>query len=85
MNNSNPQAIFANQSKRYFQYLQTHIATNSMVTEATGIKQKNLTRYKATLQKQGLLFEVYKGICKHTKHRASYLTTNKALLPTKKP
>jgi hypothetical protein len=83
MINSFSQATFANQSKCYFQYLQNHIATNSMVSKATGIPQKNLTRYKAILQKQGLLFEVYKGICKHTKYRATYLTTNKNLIPIK--
>ena len=86
MNNSNPQATFIKaQTKIYFQYLQTHIATNSMVSKATGIPQKNLTRYKREFEDAGLLFEVYKGICKHTKHRATYLTTNKALLSTKKP
>jgi Cdc6-like AAA superfamily ATPase len=86
MNNSNPQAIFIKaQTKIYFQYLQTHIATNSMVSKATGIPQKNLTRYKREFEDAGLLFEVYKGICKLTKFRATYLTTNKALLQTKKP
>ena len=86
MNNSNPQATFIKaQTKIYFQYLQTHIATNSMVSKATGIPQKNLTRYKREFEDAGLLFEVYKGICKHTKHRATYLTTNKALIQTKKP
>ncbi len=86
MNNSNPQATFIKaQTKIYFQYLQTHIATNSMVSKATGIPQKNLTRYKREFEDAGLLFEVYKGICKHTKNRATYLTTNKALIQTKKP
>jgi hypothetical protein len=80
MSNSNPQAIFSNQSKTYFNYLQNHIATNSMVSKALNIPQKNLCRYKRDLQDAGLLFEVYKGICKHTKHRATYLTTNKDLL-----
>lgn len=83
MSNSIPQAIFANQSKRYFRYLQNHIATNSMVSKATGIPQKNLTRYKREFEDAGLLFEVYKGICKLTKFRATYLTTNKELLPIK--
>ena len=85
MNNSNPQATFIKaQTKIYFQYLQNNIATNSMVSKATGIPQKNLTRYKREFEDAGLLFEVYKGICKHTKHRATYLTTNKALIPIKK-
>ncbi len=86
MNNSKTQADFIKtQTKIYFQYLQNHIATNSMVSKATGIPHKNLTRYKLMiLEEAGLLFEVYKGICKHTKHRATYLTTNKALIPIKK-
>ena len=66
-----------NEQKRYFEYLKTNVATNSMVTEATGIKQKNLTRYKRTFQK----FDLYKGICKKTKQRATYLTTNPDLIP----
>ena len=76
MSNSNPQAIFANQSKRYFQYLQTHIATNSMVSKATGIPQKNICRYKADLEKKGLLKEVAKRKCRLTGFPAWYLTTN---------
>lgn len=85
MNNSKTQADFIRvQTKIYFQYLQNHIATNSMVSKATGIPHKNLTRYKREFEDEGLLFEVYKGICEHTKHRATYLTTNKALIPIKK-
>jgi Cdc6-like AAA superfamily ATPase len=85
MSNSKPQANFIGvQTKIYFQYLQNHIATNSMVSKALNIPQKNLCRYKRTLEDAGLLFEVYKGICKLTKFRATYLTTNKVLIPTKK-
>ena len=73
------------QQRTVFYYLKQHTATASMVAKATGIPQKNLTRYKREFEDAGLLFEVYKGICKHTKHRATYLTTNKALLSTKKP
>lgn len=81
--NSKPTNYHSNQMAIYFNYLKTHIATNSMVTEATGIPQKNLTRYKREFQIAGLLFEVRKGICKQTKHRATYLTTNKNLIPNK--
>lgn len=85
MSNSKSQASFIKaQTKKYFEYLQNHIATNSMVSKATGIPHKNLTRYKREFEDAGLLFEVYKGICKVTKHRANYLTTNKALIPIKK-
>ncbi len=75
---------FVNQTKVYFQYLQNHIATNSMASKALNIPQKNLCRYKRELQDAGLLFEVSKGICKLTNFRATYLTTNKELIPTKK-
>jgi hypothetical protein len=79
--NDATKTVFLNEQKRYFEYLKNNVATNSMVTEATGIKQKNLTRYKRTLQKIDLLFELYKGICKKTKRRATYLTTNPDLIP----
>jgi hypothetical protein len=73
--------IYLNEQKRYFEYLKKNIATNSMVTDAIGIPQKNLTRYKRTFQKFELLFELYKGICKKTKRRATYLTTDPDLIP----
>ena len=72
--------FFAIQTKIYFNYLNSHIATNSMVAKATGIAQKNLCRYKRTLQRNGQLFEVKKSLCEVTKHRATYLTTNLNLL-----
>ena len=42
---------FESQSKTIFLYLQQHIATASMVADATGITQKNITRYKRNLEK----------------------------------
>jgi len=59
-----------------FQYLKNHIATASMVSESTGVKQKNICRYKADLQKRGQLWEVEKKTCKVTGFKAWYLTTN---------
>lgn len=70
---------FQTQEKTIFHYLQNHIATASMVADATGIPQKNITRYKRDLEKQGLLFEVEKKLCKLTGFRAWYITTNKDL------
>jgi hypothetical protein len=64
------------QLKSIFQFLQNHIATASMVAEATGIYQKNICRYKRDLEKSGRLWEVKKGICQKTGFRAWYLTTN---------
>jgi hypothetical protein len=71
---------FKAQEKRYFEYLKIHIATNSMVTKATGIPQKNLTRYKREFEKKGILKEVYRKFCMLTGFRASYLTTNPDLM-----
>lgn len=93
MTNSNPQATclndlndatdnnYLNEQIRYFEYLKTNVATNSMVTEATGIKQKNLTRYKRTFQKLGLLSEVVQKRCLVTGFKAWYLTTDELLFP----
>jgi DNA phosphorothioation-dependent restriction protein DptG len=67
---------FENQLKTIFQYLQNHIATASMITEATGVPQKNICRYKRDLEKAGKLWEVEKKECKATGFKAWYLTTN---------
>jgi len=77
------QSFFNTQMVQYYNYLKKHIATNSMVSEALNIPQKNLTRYKRFFEKENKLFEVGKGICRKTKFRASYLTTNKNLIPKK--
>ena len=45
-----------NQKKTIFEYLKQHTATASMVTEATGVPQKSICRYKRYLEKQGLLY-----------------------------
>lgn len=67
---------FQNQLKTIFQYLQNHIATASMITEATGVSQKNICRYKRDLEKAGKLYEVEKKKCKATGFKAWYITTN---------
>lgn len=69
------------QLKTIFNYLQTHTATASMVTAATGIPQKCITRYKRDLEDRGLLYEIRKEKCKHTGCKAWYLTTNPELFP----
>ncbi len=74
---------FKSQLKTIFQYLQEHIATASMVSAATGIPQKNITRYKRDLEKAGKLWEISKGFCKHTGFKAWYLTTNPDFSPYK--
>lgn len=69
------------QLKTIFNYLQRNTATASMVTNATGIPQKCITRYKRDLEEQGLLHELKKEKCKYTGFQAWYLTTNKNLFP----
>ena len=63
------------------QYLQEHIATASMVSVATGIPQKNITRYKRDLELLGRLWETEKKICKETGFKAWFLTTNLNMIP----
>lgn len=72
---------FRNQLQTIFEYLQKNIATASMVSDATGVPQKNLCRYKRDLEKAGRLWEIEKKLCKKTGFRAWYLTTD----PTKAP
>lgn len=69
------------QLQTIFQYLKRHIATASMVSNATGIPQKNICRYKRDLEKANRLWEVKKRVCKLTGFKAWYLTTNKAKAP----
>lgn len=76
---------YRTQLKTIFNYLQNHTATASMVTAATGIPQKCVTRYKRDLEQQGLLKEVKKDTCKHTGFKAYYLTTNPNLFPQPNP
>jgi hypothetical protein len=70
-----------NQLETIFRYLFENIATASMVSEATGIYQKNICRYKRDLEKSGHLFEIEKKICKKTGFKAWYLTTNPESAP----
>ncbi len=69
------------QLKTIFKYLQEHVATASMVSEATGIPQKNITRYKRDLEKVGRLWEVEKKLCKKTGFKAWYITSNQQHKP----
>lgn len=69
------------QLQTIFQYLQKHTATASMVTDATGVPQKCITRYKRDLEKAGRLWELFKNHCKKTGHKAWYLTTDETKAP----
>jgi hypothetical protein len=72
---------YQNETQIIFNYLQTNIATASMITATTGIVQKNICRYKRELEKMGLLWEMYNAPCKITGFEAAYLTTNHDLIP----
>lgn len=78
-NGQSKSSYFATQLKTIFAYLQENTATASMVSDATGVPQKNITRYKRDLEDAGLLQEVEKKLCKKTNFKAWYLTTNKKL------
>lgn len=77
----NKRAYFQRQLQIVYDYLYTHVATASMVSDATGIPQENVCRYKRYLEKRGLLRQVERKICKKTGYRAWYLTTS----PKRKP
>src|SRR5688500_10493827 len=64
------------QLQTIFQYLQKNVATASMVSYATGVPQKCITRYKRDLELSGRLWEVIKKRCDHTGFKAWYLTTD---------
>ncbi|WP_433834643.1 hypothetical protein [Flavobacterium anhuiense] len=81
LNKQSKYTLSSTQLKTIFEYLQNHTATASMVSEATGIPQKSICRYKRDLEKRGLLCELRKEFCKLTKFRAWYLTTNPDLFP----
>ena len=67
---------FRNQKLIVYEYLKTHTATASMIEAATGIKQKNICRYKRDLEEQGQLWEVVEKSCAITGFDAWYLTTD---------
>ncbi|MEI7587157.1 hypothetical protein [Runella sp.] len=69
------------QLQTIFEYLQNHVATASMVADATGVAQKNLCRYKRDLERIGQLAEVKKGVCQLTGFKAWYITTDKTKFP----
>jgi hypothetical protein len=71
------------QLKTIFRFLEKHVATASMVSDATGIPQKNICRYKRDLENAGLLWETEKKLCKKTGFKARYITTDPANAPKK--
>jgi len=73
--------IHLNQLQTIFQFLTKYNATASMVSDATGVPQKNICRYKRDLEKAGQLWELKKATCKKTGFKAWYLTTDPEKAP----
>lgn len=69
------------QLETIFEFLKTNLATASMVTDATGVPQKCVTRYKRDLEKVGKLAEIKKDYCKLTGFKAWYITTDANQFP----
>lgn len=74
-----------NQLQTIFLYLQKNVATASMVTAATGVAQKCITRYKRDLELSGRLWEIERTHCKSTGFKAWYLTTDPNKAPNGRP
>ena len=82
LNSNGKDKTFKNQLQTIFEYLKENIATASMVSDVTGIPQKNITRYKRDLELTGRLWEIEKKLCKKTGFKAWYITTNPECKPT---
>lgn len=66
----------------FFEYLTNKVETATMVSDATGIPQKSITRYKRNYEKIGKLAEVYHFKCKSSGYKAWYITTDLSQFPT---
>lgn len=71
------------QEKSILSFVQDNIATNTMISKATGISRPSICRYKKNLEERGLIFEVERKLCKITGYPAWYLTANKDLISKK--
>ncbi|WP_291914894.1 hypothetical protein [Chitinophaga sp. CB10] len=67
---------FEVQMKRVFAAFKRKPSTMLMVSIETGILRANICRYVAKWQKQGSIHQLKQGLCKVSKHRAGYYTTN---------
>ncbi|MFT4224268.1 hypothetical protein [Dysgonomonas sp.] len=80
LHNNNKGNISSTQKQVVFRCLSKNIATATMVSQATGIAQKNICRHKRALEKAGLLCQVERKMCKCTGFLAWYLSTSPELL-----
>ena len=67
---------FEAQMKRVFAAFKRKPSTMLMVSIETGILRANICRYVAEWQKQGSIHLLKQGLCKVSKHRAGYYTTD---------
>lgn len=72
---------FEAQMKRVFAAFKRRPSTMLMVSIETGILRANICRYVAEWQKQGRIHLLKQGLCKVSKHRAGYYTTDPELFP----
>lgn len=67
---------FEVQMKRVFEAFKRKPSTMLMVSIETGILRANICRYVARWQRQGSIRLLKQGLCKISKHRAGYYTTD---------
>ena len=76
---------FETQMKRVFEAFKRKPSTMLMVSFETGILRANLCRYIAKWQKSNSIHKLKQGLCKVSKHRAGFYTTNPDLFPIVEP
>lgn len=76
---------YAAQKQVFYEYLKVNTETATQVSEATGIPQKNICRYKRELEEAGLLWEVREIPCPITGRMAWVITTDPDKAPKHEP
>ncbi len=71
---------FNSQKEIFCSFLSKNTATATMAANALRITQKNITRYKSNLEKEGRLMVLFTAKCKITNRQADYLTTDSYLI-----
>lgn len=67
---------FDGQMKRVFAAFQSHPKTMLMVSKETGILRANICRYVAIWKRSRRIYLVGQSLCKISKYRSGYYTTN---------
>jgi hypothetical protein len=70
---------FEAQMKRVFEAFKRKPSTMLMISVETGILRANICRYIAIWRKQGSIHLIKQGLCKISKHRSGFYTTDKNL------